>query len=197
MTDVVDLIIAQHRELDALLSQAEQAEPQQVRQPLETVAGMLKPHSEAEESFVYPAIEQYAREESDEVKDGTAEHHHVDALLDELLAKDPDEPGYDGLVAAMVGEIRHHVQEEETELLPVLSDRASPQEREELGVRFTEVTGYDLPANGGRSRSPSVPSTSSLADLTRDELYQQAKERDLPGRASMTKDELVQALQDG
>jgi Rho termination factor, N-terminal domain len=34
-----------------------------------------------------------------------------------------------------------------------------------------------------------------LAELPKDELYEQAKERDIPGRSAMTKDELIDALE--
>jgi DNA end-binding protein Ku len=34
----------------------------------------------------------------------------------------------------------------------------------------------------------------SLGDLSREELYERAQERDVPGRSSMSKDELVKAL---
>ena len=33
-----------------------------------------------------------------------------------------------------------------------------------------------------------------LADLSKDELYERAKKADIPGRAKMSKDELVDAL---
>ena len=183
MADVVDLIKAQHRAMDDLLEQAQQAEPDQVRELLQRVADMLLPHSHAEESFVYPAIREYDSSEDAEVKDGTAEHHHIEELMRELLSEDPSGPGYDGKLAAMVGELRHHVEEEEEDLLPVLSREASDDEREELGARFAEVTGHE--ADDVRPAS----------ELTRDELYEQAKEQGVEGRSSMSKEELARAVE--
>ena len=55
MADVVELRKAQHRRIDELLTQAEQAEPEQMAALLRQVADLLLPHSEAEESFVIPA----------------------------------------------------------------------------------------------------------------------------------------------
>jgi len=177
MADVVNLIKAQHRAIDDLLEQAQQAEPDQVRELLQQVADVLLPHSEAEESFVYPAIREYDASEDAEVKDGTAEHHHIEGLLRELLVEDPSGPGFDGKLAAMVAELRHHVEEEEQDLLPVLSEKADDDEREELGIRFAEVTGNGL-----------------AAGATRDQLYEEARRQDVPGRSSMTKDELAEAV---
>ena len=191
MADVVDLIKAQHRAMDDLLGQAQEAEPDQVRELLQRVADLLLPHSEAEESFVYPAIRAYDPSEDAEVDDGAAEHHHIEALMRELLAEDPAGPGYDGKLAALVAELRHHVEEEEQDLLPVLSEQADDDEREELGTRFAEVTGHRLEdaVEGSGSGSGREP--------TRDELYAQARRADVPGRSSMTKDELAEALDEG
>ena len=57
-----------------------------------------------------------------------------------LLASDPEAPGVDGLIAAMIGEVRHHVEEEkEEEILPAFSDAATNQQLSELGREFTEA----------------------------------------------------------
>jgi hemerythrin superfamily protein len=141
MADVVELIKAQHRVMDDLLEQAQKAEPDEVSALLRQVSDILLPHSEAEESFVYPAIREYDESEDDEIKDGTAEHHHIEDLLRELLREQPGSPGYDGKLAAMIGELRHHVEEEEQDLLPILSREADDDERDELGTRFAEETG--------------------------------------------------------
>ena len=193
MADVVELIKIQHRRIDELLEQAEQAEPEQMAALLRQVADLLLPHSQAEESFVYPAIRDYDKAEADEVKDGVAEHHHIEGLLQELLAEDPSGPGYDGKLAAMIGELRHHVEEEEQDLLPVLTERASDEEREELGARFAEVTGHQLEDEAERAE-PSPDEDADGDGVTREELYEQAKKKDVPGRSTMSKDELARAL---
>jgi hemerythrin superfamily protein len=193
MADVVELIKIQHRRIDELLEQAEQAEPEQVAALLRQVADLLLPHSQAEESFVYPAIKDYDKGEADEVKDGVAEHHHIEGLLQELLAEEPGGPGYDGKLAALTGELRHHVEEEEQDLLPVLTEQASDEEREELGARFAEVTGHQLEDEAERG-APSAGPGSDGDGATREELYEQAKKKDIPGRSAMSKDELAKAL---
>ncbi len=140
MPDVVELITRQHRLLENLLQQAEQAEPTDLSGLLQQVADLLVPHSRAEESFVYPAVAEYDRGENEQVKDSAAEHHHIEGMLEELLTEDPSGPGYDGLLSAVIGELRHHIEEEEQDLLPVLSQQASEAERAELGARFAEET---------------------------------------------------------
>ena len=94
----------------------------------------------------------------------------------------PGDPGYDGTVAAITGELRHHVQEEEEDLLPILAERLDDAAREEMGRRFLEATTGSLPAGD----------TDSSA--TRKELYEKAKEQHVPGRSRMSKQELADAV---
>jgi hemerythrin superfamily protein len=205
MPDVVDVIKAQHRTIDSLLSEAEQ-EGADVMALMQQVAGLLKPHSEAEESFVYPKIREKKADETAMVKDGVAEHHHLEGLLEQLLTEDPDGPGYDGKLAAFIGELRHHVEEEEQDLLPVLSTKAGEQEREAMGRRFLEETGQadvgvGANASSGSGSSSGSKSSSGKGSLsgsadepTKAELYEKAKEQDIEGRSTMTKEELKKAV---
>jgi hemerythrin-like domain-containing protein len=149
MAGVVTLIKEDHRKLEAVFKQLE-SEPEDVRALLEQVAELLIPHSKAEEQVVYPAITSTAPDEREDVQDGIAEHHHVEEVLAQLLSGDPEAPGADGLIAAMIGEVRHHVEEEEEDILPKFVDAASNQQLSELGDRFTaakEKALADLKAN--------------------------------------------------
>jgi hypothetical protein len=137
MAGVITLIKEDHKELESVFKQLEKAEPDAIPGLLQQVAELLIPHSKAEEQVVYPAIKATAPAEKSDVDDGLAEHHHVEETLKELLASDPSAPGVDGLVAAMIGEVRHHVQEEEEEILPAFSKAASNQQLSDLGEKFT------------------------------------------------------------
>lgn len=184
--DIVTLIKAQHRTIEKLLDRAAD-EGADTLALLRQVSDLLVPHSEAEESFVYPTIKAKDSSETDEVKDGAAEHHHIEGTLKELLAEDPDGPGYDGKLAGMVGELRHHIEEEEQDLLPVLSDKVSADERAELAQRFAAATHW---SGGGAGEDAG----SGDGSPTRDELYEKAKEQDVPGRSTMSKDALADAV---
>ena len=139
MSGVITLIKDDHKKLEAVFKQLEKAEPAETPALLQQVAELLIPHSKAEEQVVYPAIKAATPAEADGVDDGLAEHHHVEDVLQQLLNTDPEEPGVDGLVAAMIGEVRHHVEEEEQEILPAFGETASNEQLTELGDKFTQA----------------------------------------------------------
>ncbi|BBH68846.1 hypothetical protein ACTI_55310 [Actinoplanes sp. OR16] len=178
MPDIVEVIKEQHRQVDELLEEATHDGVDKA-EILHAVHRMLLPHSEAEEDFVYPRIRQLAAEAGEEVVDGAVEHHQVEEMMQNLLRSDPDKPGWDGTLAAIIGELHHHIQEEEEELLPIL-ETLPGEEREELGRRFVEATSGKLPDHH-----------------TKSELYDLAREQDIPGRSHMSKEELAEALGEG
>ena len=47
---------------------------------------------------------------------------------------------------------------------------------------------------GGNSGGPSGDGRAGLERLSREQLYERAKEQDIPGRSDMSKEELVDAL---
>ena len=137
MSGVITLIKDDHAQLESVFKQLESADPKEFPALLEQVRDLLIPHSKAEEQVVYPAIKNQVPDEGEDVDDGLAEHHHVEETLTQLLASDPEAPGVDGLIAAMIGEVRHHVEEEEGQILPAFGEAATNQELSELGEKFT------------------------------------------------------------
>jgi hemerythrin superfamily protein len=177
LADIVSVIKEQHRRVDRLLEQAAE-EGADTAALIQQVADLLLPHSEAEESFVYPTIRKKSGDAGDEVKDGVEEHHHIEDMLRSLLDQEPGDPGYDGTLAALTGELRHHVEEEEQDLLPLLQENSSREELERLGERFEQATAQ-----------------ARVDEPTKAELYERAKEQDVPGRSTMTKEELADATE--
>lgn len=136
---VVTVIKEQHREVDKLVKQVED-DKGDVAAALKKIHDMLKPHHEAEEDFVYPTIKKVEPDTEEEIKDGTAEHHQIMDLLDELMNQEPGGPGFDGTVAAFAAELRHHFEEEENDLLPELQENTARPELEDMGERFIKAT---------------------------------------------------------
>lgn len=139
MSGVVTLIKEDHRKVEAVFKKLESAEPAEIPALLQQVAELLIPHSKAEEQVVYPAIKSEVPAEESDVDDGLAEHQHVEETLKQLLASDPEAPGVDGLIAAMIGEVRHHVEEEEQQILPAFAEAATNQQLGDLGQQFTDA----------------------------------------------------------
>lgn len=60
------------------------------------------------------------------------------------------------------------------------------------------VTTPTKPKRKADSRESETPASElpTLEELTKDDLYQMAQDADIPGRSSMSKNELIAALQD-
>lgn len=136
-TDAISLLEQDHRDLEALLKKLE-TEPADMEALVRKVADDFRLHAAVEEEIVYPAIERAAPKESEEVDDGRAEHDHIRETWAELERMSSEDPGYDGLLAAVTGEIRHHHDEEEQDIFPAWRKAVDPSQLEEIGRRVEE-----------------------------------------------------------
>jgi hemerythrin superfamily protein len=199
--DVITMIKTDHHELERLFDMMEEdSSSRPLALPL--AVAMLTAHSRAEEDHVYPALAKEAGEK-EEAEHGAEEHHKAEQLGQELLGKDPEGPDFEESFSEWVSAVQHHVEEEETELLPHLQEALDADRLTELGQAFAarraaELTGQaGRPGNGNGRRGGSRAGKSSGQDLqgkTKDQLLAEARKAGIQGRSSMSKDELLRAL---
>ncbi|HWJ62632.1 MAG TPA: hemerythrin domain-containing protein [Acidimicrobiales bacterium] len=174
--DVLDHLIEEHRKVERLIGQIKETEPGDERDRLYgEIEDALAVHMAVEERFLYPLIAEHIGKEDSE--DATDEHTLTRTALASVKER-LEEGAFEAAVDVLEKGIDHHVSEEEEELFPELRAKAASQ----------------LATLDPEQLEEQVKPVAEVGDLTKDELYEQAKEADVPGRSSMTKDELAEAL---
>jgi hemerythrin superfamily protein len=142
--DVVDLLTADHREFERIFQQLEglrgatdEASVQRKRELVDEVTIGLVKHSVAEETQVYPRVEKKIDE--DEAEHSKEEHAEAEETMKRLERMDADDPEFDGAVAELVREIRHHAQEEESRMFTELRSTFSRAELVEMAEKVESV----------------------------------------------------------
>lgn len=176
--DVVDLVLSDHRELEKLFDTLLN-EPDKRPGLVPVMTTLLTAHSRAEESEVYPAAREAGGEE--DVQHSQKEHLEADQLAEKVAATDPTSPDFPTALQELVDAVKHHVEEEEKTVLPGIRARIDEAERARLGEAFLKAREQHL------GQQP--------ADITKDELEQQAANADVSGASSMSKSELKSTLE--
>jgi len=180
MGDVVDLIMQDHREVERLFEQLRN-DPAKRPGLVPVLTTLLFAHSRAEESDVYPAAADEAGA-SDDVEHSQEEHIEADELLAQLADADPTSEAFDQILTKVIDAVTHHIEEEESSVLPAIKENLSDERRDELGEAFLATRAEHL------GDQPD--------DITKAQLEQQAANLDLPGASGMSKDELKKALEE-
>ena len=136
--DVIEVLEHDHREVEQMFSELESLrgaaddEAKARRKTLaEQVTIELVRHSVAEEVLVYPQV---ARKVSaEEAEHGRKEHAEAEETLHRLEKLDADDPRFDDELATLMGEIRHHIRDEEGETFPLMRQNMDPDELRKLG----------------------------------------------------------------
>jgi hemerythrin superfamily protein len=135
--DAVALIKADHRKVEQLFREFEDAGDRayKTKQRLATqIVNELEVHATIEEETYYPAVEAKAKKDGKElVAEAVEEHHVVRILLGELAGMSAEDDAFDAKVTVLMENVRHHVEEEEEELLPQSEEVLGKEELTRLG----------------------------------------------------------------
>ncbi|MBD0292381.1 MAG: hemerythrin domain-containing protein [Jiangellaceae bacterium] len=178
MGDVVDMIMADHREVERLFDKLAR-DPGTRALNVPVLSALLVAHSRAEEAEVYPV----AREEAgaaDEVAHSQEEHLQAEQILQRLQATDPMSDEFETVLQELVEAVTHHVEEEEFNVLPAMRSQLADPRREQLGGAFAASREQHL---------GQVPGA-----VTKEQLMQMAENVGMAGASSMSKTELETEL---
>jgi hemerythrin superfamily protein len=138
--DAVELIKSDHRRVEQLFREFEEAGDRAYKTKQELVGQIveeLEVHATIEEESYYPAVEAKARKDGKElIAEAVEEHHVVKILLGELSSMSSEDEAFDAKVTVLMENVRHHVEEEESELLPQSEKILGTDELTRLGEQM-------------------------------------------------------------
>jgi hemerythrin-like domain-containing protein len=176
--DVVELIMQDHREVERLFERMK-TDPEERPMLVPVVSALLIAHSRAEEAEVYPVARDEAGE-SDDVAHSQEEHAQAEEILERLKGLDHNDPTFDSTLEELVEAISHHVEEEESKVLPGMRERLSTERLGELADAFLHARAEHMGDRPG--------------EASREDVLQQAKNADIERANSKSKEQLTQEL---
>lgn len=139
----------------------------------------LEIHTAIEEEVFYPAVHDAGGQDLAETTDESYEEHHVvDVLMGEIRQLNPGDDTFKAKMKVLMENVEHHAQEEEEEMFPQVRDLMSDDELQSMGRGLQDA----------KTRH-------EMSGASREQLQQQAKDMDIEGRSSMTKDQLAKEIQ--
>lgn len=181
--NALDLLIADHNRVRGLLTRFNAANDADDTTAMVELAGKifdeLTVHTTIEEEIFYPEVHDTTADIAETVDEGVQEHHVVKVLMEELGQIEAGSDEWTAKMTVLIENVEHHAEEEENEMFPPLRNTLSDQ-LEEMAPRL-EARKADLGA----------PVLADKIDLTKEQLLDLAKDQEIPGRSTMSQEELA------
>jgi hemerythrin superfamily protein len=130
--NAIDLLEAQHREVEDLFTKLETTKDAATREQIFVqLADSLAIHSTIEEHHFYPAVRE--KQDEDEAFESLEDHMAIKRALNALLDIDVEDESFESKLDALQSEVEHHVEQEEGELFPHVMRTFDENELEDIG----------------------------------------------------------------
>jgi hemerythrin-like domain-containing protein len=158
--DALAVLREDHRTLRAILDALKTARGERRQQTFERAERELKRHTELEESIFYPAFRAAAQTKKDRqmFHEATEEHHAVDVVLPEVRNALADDDVFSARLKVLTELVRHHMEEEESEMFPRARTTLGSSELHALGERLRA-------ASPRAARGPAISPLRAVASL--------------------------------
>jgi hemerythrin superfamily protein len=137
-TDAITLLVDDHRAVEELFARYEQSDdPEEQTRIVHRVVHDLAVHGEIEELLFYPRIRESLGD--DAAEEAIHEHLEIKKTLNELDKMHAGDDGFDARMRELMAEVRHHVEEEESDIFPTYREKVPAEDLEQLGVALARA----------------------------------------------------------
>ena len=147
--DAIKLLKEQHRMVEKLFSQLEEAEGEEKADLFAQLADSFLVHCHIEEELFYPAV--FEDRTEDDLREAVEEHLQAKRIIADMLDMDQEDEQWTAKCAVLKEDIQHHVKEEENELFPQVQKDFTKKRLDELGrqmnARASELQEEGEPRN--------------------------------------------------
>lgn len=112
-----ELLKKQHRSVHALFGELKKLKGASRRKVMDQIGAELAHHMAIEEDVFYPAVcELDTKRTKEMIAEAFEEHHVLRLVLAEIPRVDPDDERFEAKMTVLAEIVKHHVEEEETEM---------------------------------------------------------------------------------
>ena len=162
--DAITLLRTDHQAVERLFEQFEKAGDRafvEKRRIVDRIVEELSIHAAVEEQIFYPAARANVPDTEDIALESLEEHHIVKWLLSELDGLDPEHERFQAKVTVLIENVRHHVEEEQSDFFPKVRAAMSRTALADLGDAL--ATAKKTAPTHPHPRSADTPPGNSVA----------------------------------
>ncbi len=157
---IIEMLKEDHNKVKGLFEEFESAEGRERAGIAKTALQELEVHANLEESLIYPAIRKEI-DGHDLMSEAIEEHHLVHVLIKELKKLKPGDEKFQAKFTVLGELVKHHIEEEENEMLPQAEE--SDLDWESLEARVMTRREALMAKASGRGKPSRRASSSSRA----------------------------------
>jgi hemerythrin-like domain-containing protein len=143
IVDILDVIKKEHREVAAMLDQADRCNPGDRRliDLAKKIEAALSTHVKIEERLFYSRLRKGAEEEDQrvDVYEAYTEHDVADHLIQLLKSSRKPDEKFKAEMQVLGESVKHHVKEEESTVFSIARELMDQRERNELGDKWMKA----------------------------------------------------------
>ncbi|MDP8976516.1 MAG: hemerythrin domain-containing protein [Actinomycetota bacterium] len=136
---VTEMLKEDHKEVNALFQNYEGADAENRDRLVHEIIESLTKHSRVEEQVLYPFIRAEVPEGEQLMDESEREHQEAKEAMARLRELSPTDPAFDDAFQALRDGVQHHVEEEESEVFPKLTQAVGDEALVELGSRLAQA----------------------------------------------------------
>ena len=135
--NAIELLKADHEVVEELFAEVEGSDASEHPVLFAQIKAELEAHAHIEESIFYPALQEDGDEALvDLTSEALREHAQMKVFLGELGAVITDTVKFEPLIVKLIEDVRHHVDEEENEMFPLVQDQFDDETLDNWGAQM-------------------------------------------------------------